>query len=148
MKSYYETTLPNHKSFYTGKIDTYRRHFHAAVEMVIIMSGSQVFSVGDEEMELPTGGAGIAFPYQEHGYSIADQNTDGQKFALILPPEMLDTPERKYSSFLPATPFYIYKDDEFEYLMEMISPLARESEKSTRWSEIGKIGRASCRERV
>ena len=137
MKAYYETVLPNHKSFHTGKIGPYRRHFHAAVEMVITMSGSQVLSVGDEEMELPTGGAGIAFPYQEHGYSVSDKNTDGQKFALILPPEMLDTPERKYSGILPATPFYIYKGDELNKLLAMISPLVTESEENKEWHEIG-----------
>lgn len=136
MKAYYESVLHNHKAFVTGKTGPYKRHFHTAVEMVITMSGSQVFSVGDESMELTAGGAGIAFPYQEHGYSLSDKNTDGEKFAFILPPEMLDTPERKYSGFLPATPFYIYKDGELEKLMGLVQPLAKETEKNTEWHEI------------
>ena len=104
--------------------------------MVITLSGIQILSVEGKTMELPAGGAGIAFPYQEHSYSVADKNTDGKKFALILPPDMLDTPERKYSGCLPATPFYIYKDGELEKLMALIRPLAKESEENTGWHEI------------
>ena len=49
---------------------------------------------------------------------------------------MLDTPEKKYSGFLPATPFYIYKDGEFEKLMALIHPLVKESEENIGWYEI------------
>ena len=128
MKAYYETVFDHHKSFHVGGVTTFYNHFHAAVEMVITLSGNQIFNVEDEIMDLPEGGVGIAFPFQEHGYDVSESKTKARKIAFIVPSEILDTPERQYSRCLPITPFYIYKGNELKKLNAMLLPLIMASD--------------------
>ena len=131
MKAYYETMLYHHKTLHTGDVTDFYKHFHAALEMVITLSGSQVFSVGEESMELPEGGVGIAFPFQEHCYNVTDKNLHGKKLAFIVPVELLDTPEHQYySRFLPVTPFYIYSGNELNKLKSLIYPFMSDLEEN------------------
>ena len=129
MKAYYETVLSHHKTFQTGEATDFYNHFHSALEVVITLSGSQVFGVGEESMELPEGGVGIAFPFQEHYYNISEKGLQGKELSFIVPPELLDTPEHQYCSrYRPLTPFYIYRGNELNTLKAMIYPFVTASE--------------------
>lgn len=108
MKLYYETTVQDLRVFYSNNM-SFPTHLHSQIELLYVIQGTILVSIGDTSKLLSKGDFAIVFPNTAHSYESTGTDSDSRILLAICGLNLTGEYFKKITSYNSSDPF-IAKD--------------------------------------